>query len=73
MRTKNEQIGFRLPLSLKRDLSEVANREGRTLSQMCEIFVSLGLEAYNKEGHRYLAWIIRDFAGEKRKDALKGA
>jgi hypothetical protein len=53
-RTRIEQIGFRLPLSLKRELSEVANQEGRTLSQMCEIFVSLGLEAYQKDGHRYI-------------------
>jgi hypothetical protein len=68
MRTKNEQIGFRLPLSLKRDLSEVANREGRTLSQMCEIFVSLGLEAYNKEGHRYLA----KFLSRQKKTSASG-
>ncbi len=54
MRTKNEQIGFRLPSTLKRELLEVARREGRTLSQMCEIFVSLGLEGYKKEGHKYL-------------------
>jgi predicted DNA-binding protein len=54
MRNKNEQIGFRLPSNLKKELHEVAKKEGRTLSQICEIFVSGGLEEYRKEGSRYL-------------------
>lgn len=54
MQTKNKQIGFRLPANLKAELQEVATREGRTLSQICEIFVSGGLEAYQKEGPEYL-------------------
>ena len=54
MRTKNEQIGFRVSASLKRELQEVARREGRTLSQICEIFVAGGLNGYKKEGPKYL-------------------
>jgi hypothetical protein len=58
MRTKNEQIGFRLPANLKSELHDVAKREGRTLSQVCEIFVSGGLEAYRREGSKYLQRLL---------------
>jgi hypothetical protein len=58
MQTKNKQIGFRLPANLKKELQEVAIREGRTLSQICEIFVSGGLEAYGKEGPEYLQSLV---------------
>ena len=58
MRTKNEQIGFRLPANLKRELHEVAKREGRTLSQICELFVTGGLEAYRKEGGKYVQRLL---------------
>ena len=50
MKTKNDHIGFRLPRTIKKQLLEIAEREGRTLSQICEIFVVGGLEAYKKEG-----------------------
>ncbi len=66
MRTKNEQIGFRLPANLKRELQEVAKREGRTLSQICEIFVAGGLEGYKKEGPKYL----QRFLSHQKKGTL---
>jgi hypothetical protein len=46
MWNKNEQIGFRLPAGLKKQLQEVARLEGRTLSQVCEMFLAGGLESY---------------------------
>jgi predicted DNA-binding protein len=49
MQTKNEQIGFRLPANLKKELQDVAKREGRTPSQVCELFVPGGLEGYRKD------------------------
>ena len=58
MRAKDEQIGFRLPANLKRELHSLARREGRTLSQICEIFVAGGLEAYRSEGPRYLQRLL---------------
>ncbi len=54
MRIRNVQIGFRVSAALKKELQEVAKREGRTLSQICEIFAARGLEGYRKEGPRYL-------------------
>jgi predicted DNA-binding protein len=64
MQTKNKQLGFRLPANLKEELQEVAIREGRTLSQICEIFISGGLEAYKKEGPKYLQRLV---SREKKK------
>ena len=58
MPTKNEQIGFRLSAGLKKELKEVATREGRTLSQICEMFVAGGLEAYSKEGAKYFQRLL---------------
>jgi hypothetical protein len=58
MWSKNEQIGFRLPAALKKELQEVARREGRTLSQVCEMFLAAGLESYKKEGAKYFQRLI---------------
>jgi hypothetical protein len=65
MRAKNEQVGFRLPAALKRELQDVARHEGRTLSQVCEIFVAVGLKSYKKEGPKYLQ---RFLSRGKRED-----
>lgn len=54
MGEKNQQIGFRVSAGLKRELQDVARREARTLSQICEFFVARGLEAYKREGSKYL-------------------
>jgi predicted transcriptional regulator len=58
MRNKNQQIGFRLPSDLKKELEQVAKREGRTLSQICEMFVAGGLEAYRREGTKYIQRLL---------------
>jgi predicted DNA-binding protein len=60
MKTKNEHIGFRLPMNLKKELHEIAKREGRTLSQICEIFLSGGLESYKKDGSRYVQRLLAE-------------
>ena len=64
MRAKDEQIGFRLSANLKRELHSLAKREGRTLSQICEILVSGGLEAYRKEGSKYIQRLVSRQAKE---------
>jgi hypothetical protein len=58
MWSKNEQIGFRLPAALKKELQEVARREGRTLSQVCDLFLAGGLETYRKEGAKYFQRLL---------------
>ena len=68
MRNKNEQIGFRLPANLKRELHDIAKREGRTLSQICEIFVAGGMQAYRKEGPKYMQRLVSHQKKEEHSD-----
>jgi hypothetical protein len=35
-------------------IREIANREARSISQICEILLTIGTEAYSKEGSKYL-------------------
>jgi hypothetical protein len=58
MQSKNDQIGFRISSGLKKELQDMAKREGRTLSQVCEILVAGGLESYKKEGSKYLQRLL---------------
>jgi hypothetical protein len=64
MQTKNQQVGFRISADLKRELQAVAKREGRTLSQLCEILLTGGLETYKKEGSKYLQRMLSHYRKE---------
>jgi len=54
MMRKDERIGFRISAELKRTLSQIARREGRSLAQICEIFLRGSIASYKKEGTKYL-------------------
>jgi hypothetical protein len=47
-------LGFRLTPELKSELEKVASREERSISQICEILLRIGVDAYKKEGSKYL-------------------
>jgi len=64
MQTKNEQVGFRISADLKRELQAVARREGRTLSQLCEIPLAGGLETYKNERSKYLQRMLSHYKKE---------
>jgi hypothetical protein len=51
---KNAPLAFRIPSELKRALQQIADREARSISQVCEILLTIGADAYEKEGPRYL-------------------
>lgn len=51
---KNAPLAFRIPSDLKKGLQQIANREARSISQICEILLTIGMEAYSKEGSKYL-------------------
>ena len=51
---KDARIGFRIPADLKRALTRIASEEGRSLAQICEIFLRGALAAYDREGSKYL-------------------
>ena len=54
MTAKDERIGIRVPSELKRALLQIAKREGRSLGQICELFLRGGLRHYEAEGANYI-------------------
>ena len=63
---KDAPLAFRIPAALKKKLLEVAKGEARSVSQVCEILLKLGVEAYEKEGPKYL----QRFLSRKKKEDL---
>ena len=55
---KQAFIGFRLPPELKREIEEIAKREERSLSQICEVLLRGGVEAYKRDGSKYMQKIV---------------
>src|SRR6266581_1794687 len=51
---KNAPLAFRIPSELKKTIQHIADREARSISQICEILLTVGAESYQKEGSRYL-------------------
>jgi hypothetical protein len=51
---KDTPLAFRIPADLKRKLQQMADREARSVSQICEILLRIGAEQYGKEGPRFL-------------------
>ena len=54
MTAKDERIGFRISGEIKLALLQIAKREGRSLAQVCELFLRGGIHEYEKEGSRYI-------------------
>ena len=54
---KSAPLAFRIPDDLKKGLEQIAHREARNVSQICQILLTIGMEAYNKEGSKYLKQI----------------
>jgi hypothetical protein len=51
---KNAPLAFRISDDLKSDLQQIAESEARSVSQLCEILLKLGVESYRKDGPKYL-------------------
>jgi hypothetical protein len=51
---KSAPLAFRISDHLKTDLQQIAEREARSVSQLCEILLKLGVASYRKEGPKYL-------------------
>lgn len=54
MTAKDERIGFRVSGEIKVALLQIAKKEGRSLAQVCELFLRGGIHEYEREGPRYL-------------------
>jgi hypothetical protein len=47
-------VGIRLDPELKEALEEIAGTEERSVSQICELLLRRGIDAYKSEGSKYL-------------------
>ena len=55
---KDAPLAFRIPADLKKKLLRLSNQEARSLSQICELLLRIGVEEYDREGHRYLQKVL---------------
>jgi len=55
---KEDRIGFRVPAELKRTLVQIAKNEGRSLAQVCELFLRNGVSLYRERGSRYVQGLL---------------
>jgi hypothetical protein len=51
-------LGIRINPELKKLLEEVGEGEERSVSQICELLLRTGVEAYKKEGPKYLQRLL---------------
>ena len=65
---KDAPLAFRIPAELKAELQEIAKREARSLSQVCEILLKLGVEGYQREGTNYLQRLLHRHRKEHSSD-----
>jgi hypothetical protein len=59
---------FRVDPALRRDIQRIADEEQRTLTQVCEMLLNEGVEAYKKEGAKFMQRLIA-----KQKARVKGS
>jgi uncharacterized protein (DUF1778 family) len=51
---KDTRLSFRVSSDLKKALEAIAATEGRSVAQICDVFLKAGSEIYKKEGTRFL-------------------
>ncbi len=55
---KTEFLAFRVKPDLKRDIEQIADDEQRNISQICELLLREGVEAYKKEGAKFMRRLV---------------
>jgi hypothetical protein len=65
---KTEFIAFRVSAELKCELQRMADDDQRALSQVCEMLLHEGVEAYKKEGPKFMHRLVA-----KQKTRVKDA
>jgi len=56
--TKKGFLAFRVSPDLKNEIRVIANSEARSISQVCELLLSEGVQAYKKEGPKFMQHLI---------------
>ena len=55
---KDAPLAFRVEADLKKRLQRLSKEEARSLSQICELLLRIGVEAYEREGPNYLRKLL---------------
>ena len=58
MSPKDERIGLRVSSEVKRALAQIAKREGRSLAQICDLFLRGAINSYEKEGPKFVRRLL---------------
>jgi len=61
---KDTRLTFRVYSDLKKALETIAAREGRSVSQICELLLRKGAEAYKRKGPKYLQRMLAHYKKE---------
>ncbi len=61
---KDAPVAFRITAELKRKLEKIADEEGRSISQICEIFLWAGVDSYQESGSDLLKKIMLRHRGK---------
>ena len=56
--TKKDFLAFRVSPDLKSEIQEIADSEVRSISQICELLLSEGVEVYKKEGPKFMQRLV---------------
>ncbi len=49
---------FRVNPELRRDIQQIADEEQRTITQVCEMLLHEGVEAYKKDGAKFIQRLV---------------
>jgi hypothetical protein len=64
---KSAFLGIRMNPELKKQLEQIALREERSISQVCEVLLRGGIAAYQKGGSRYLHGLLSGGKTERKQ------
>jgi len=51
---------------LKEEIQEIATSEARSISQICELFLAEGIDAYKKEGPKFMQRLVAKQKGRAK-------
>jgi hypothetical protein len=56
--TKKGFLAFRVSPDLKSEIQGIADREARSISQVCELFLSEAVETYKRNGSKFIQRLV---------------
>jgi hypothetical protein len=56
--TKKGFLAFRVSPDLKNEIEKIADSEARSISQVCELLLSEGVQVYKKDGPKFIQRLV---------------